>query len=153
MFEFIKEHDGYLNLPDMEIENNPLNMEVIKNKQSQDSDLERWKNKYPNEYFYTNIGDVRDILCHCKPGKDKKEHWKIVLPSSMLKSTIKWFHLITGHPGERILQMAIESRFYHPEIRNECVKFKCDLCQRHKLPEKDMVCCQTNKLALKLSLR
>ena len=74
MFEFIKKHDCYLNLPDMEIENNPLNMEVIKNKQSQDSDLERWKNKYPNEYFYINIGDVKDILCHCKPGKDKKEH-------------------------------------------------------------------------------
>ena len=30
MFEFIKKHDCYLNLPDMEVENNPLNMEVIK---------------------------------------------------------------------------------------------------------------------------
>ena len=40
MFEFIKEHDCYLNLPDIEVENNPLNMEVVKDKQNR---IVTWK--------------------------------------------------------------------------------------------------------------
>ena len=72
------------------------------------------------------------MLCYCKPGLNKEENWKIVLPRKLIMSTIKWFHIVTGHPGEKILR----SRLFHPELRHLVKKFKCGLCQRHKLLEK-----------------
>ena len=76
------------------------------------------------------------MLCYCKPGLNKEENWKIVLPRKLLMSTIKWFHIVTGHPGEKILELTLRSRFFHPELRHLVKKFKCDLCQRQKLPGK-----------------
>ena len=43
---------------------------------------------------------------------------------------------MTGHPGEKRLELTLRSRFFHPELRHLVKKFKCDLCQRHKLPGK-----------------
>ena len=59
-----------------------------------------------------------------------------MLPRTLLKPAIKWFHLVTGHPGEKRLEMTLKARYYHPEIRHEVLRFKCDACQRHKLPGK-----------------
>ena len=55
----------------------------------------------------------------------------------MLKPAIKWFHLVTGHPGERRLELSLKARFHHLGLRREISKFKCGLCQRHKLSGKD----------------
>ena len=71
-----------------------------------------------------------------KRGHDQQSQWKIVLPKKLLKPAIKWFHLVTGHPGEKRLEMTLKQRYYHPEIRHEVLRFKCDACQRHKLPGK-----------------
>ena len=54
----------------------------------------------------------------------------------MLKRAIKWFHLVTGHPGEKRLELTLKQRYYHPEMRHEGLRVKCDACQRHKLPGK-----------------
>ena len=72
MFEFIKEHNCYLNLPDIEVENNPLNMEVVKEKQTLDSDLERWKIKYPNEYFTPILGMLKTSCATVNQAKIKR---------------------------------------------------------------------------------
>ena len=53
------------------MEENSLNIEIVKEQQIQDEDLQKWINKYPDQYFYTNIGDAEDVLCYCKPGKDE----------------------------------------------------------------------------------
>jgi hypothetical protein len=45
-----------------------------------------------------NIKDVKDILCYTKPG-DNAANWKIVLPKDLIAPTIRWYHLVTGHPG------------------------------------------------------
>ena len=71
-----------------------------------------------------------------KRGYDQQSQLKIVLPKKLLKPAIKWFHLVTGHPGEKRLEMTLKQRYYHPEIRHEVLRFKCDACQCHKLPGK-----------------
>ena len=76
------------------------------------------------------------MFWYCKPGLNKNENWKIVLPRKLLKPAIKWFHIVTGHPGEKRLELTLRLRFFHPELRHLVKKFKCDLCQRHKLPGK-----------------
>ena len=34
------------------------------------------------------------------------------------------------------LELTLKSRFHHPDLRREISKFKCELCQKHKLPGK-----------------
>ena len=43
---------------------------------------------------------------------------------------------MTGQWGEKRSELTLRSRFFHPELRHLVKKFKCDLCQRHKLPGK-----------------
>ena len=135
-FKFIKQHDCFLNLPDVEMDENPLNIENIKEQQDEDPELQRMLEKYPNSYFFKNIGTTRKVICYVKPGLDKKENWKIALPRQLLKPTIKWFHLVAGHPGEKRLEQTIRARYHHNNIRAEISKFKCPACQKYKLPGK-----------------
>jgi hypothetical protein len=61
------------------IEDNPLDLENIKEKQDEDNDLQQSLTKHPNWYTHKNINDVDNILCYTKPG-DNAANWKIVLP-------------------------------------------------------------------------
>ena len=51
----------------------------------------------------------------------------------MLDETVKWFHTVMGHPGEKRLQMTLQERYYHPKMRYTIDRFKCSHCQMHKL--------------------
>ena len=83
------------------MEKHPLNIEALQEAQMEDDELQKWKDKNPDCYFETKIGKVQNVLCYCKPGLNKSENWKIALPRKLMKSTIKWFHIVTGHPGEK----------------------------------------------------
>jgi hypothetical protein len=61
--------------------------------------------------------DVDDIICYMKQGQDPNSQWKIALPASMLDETVKWFHLVMGHPGEKRLRMMLQERYYHPKLQ------------------------------------
>ncbi len=64
-----------------------------------------------------------DIICY---NKDPTQHnWKIVLPESMVVDTVKWFHQVMGHPGEKRLQETLNQRYYHPRRRYHIEKLKC----------------------------
>jgi hypothetical protein len=54
----------YLNLPEDLVEDNPLDLENIKEKQDGDNDLSRSILKHPTWYSPKNINDVNDILCY-----------------------------------------------------------------------------------------
>ena len=101
LFVFIKEHDCFLNLPEVGIDKNPLNIRNIKNTQDDDPKLQRMLQKFPNSYFVQIIGHMKNVICYVNPGENKNENWKIVLPRQLLKPTVKWFHLVAGHPGEK----------------------------------------------------
>ena len=44
IFEFIIEHDCFLNLPEVLLEEHPLNVEALQVAQTEDAELQRWKN-------------------------------------------------------------------------------------------------------------
>jgi hypothetical protein len=96
----------YLNLPGDVVEDNPLDLENIKEKQDEDNDLQQSLTKHPNWYSRKNINDVNNILCYTKPG-DNAANWKIVLQKDLILPTIRWYHQVTGHPGSKRLYQHI----------------------------------------------
>jgi hypothetical protein len=60
----------YLNLPEDMVEDNPLDLENIKERQDHDEKLMQSAVKYPELYSCKSINDVEDILCYTKPGDD-----------------------------------------------------------------------------------
>ncbi len=92
----------YLNLPtDME-EDNPLDIENIKDKQDEDNDLQQTAIKHPDWYSCKTFDQVTGVLCYTKPG-DNPSNWKIALPKKLIKLTVKWYDQVTGHPGNKRL--------------------------------------------------
>ena len=132
-FLALPNEECYLNLPFEEVTENPLNLENMREKQYADTELLSRKEKYPDRYITKQIGHVRDLICYVKPGEDRARQWKIALPKSMIKKTIKWFHLVTCHPGVKRLRLSLQVKYYHPELRSEIDKFRCVDCQKHKL--------------------
>lgn len=134
-FNCLDAEDSFLNIPSKMDEENPLDMETIKEQQASDATLQRRILSYPDRYTTKRIGTVEGIVCHIKPG-DEPSNWKIALPQSLLSPTIKWFHQVTGHPGAKRLHLQIGARYYHSDLRGLIDKFRCEHCQRNKLEGK-----------------
>ena len=125
----------YLNLPEDMMEDNPLDIENIKEKQDQDNDLQQSVTKHPEWYTRKNFHTVADVLCYTKPG-DHPANWKIALPKELIGPTVKWYHQVTGHPGSKRLYEQIRQRYHNRDLRRYIDNFKCDYCQRNKLDGK-----------------
>ena len=71
----------YLNLPEDMVEDNPLNLENIKEKQDEADKLTQSTVTHPTWYSHKTINDVEveDMLCYTKPG-DNEANWRIALP-------------------------------------------------------------------------
>ena len=81
----------------------------------------------PNENSYFKLQllcKIKNVLCYCKPGLNKGEFGRF-LPRKLLESTIKWFHIVNGHPDEKGMELTLGSRSYHPELR--CYELKLDM--------------------------
>ena len=123
--------DSFLNIPSNMDEDNPLDMETVKEQQqATDAVLQRRVLRYPDQYTTKRIGMVKDIICHVKPG-DEPSNWKIALPQSLLLPTMKWFHQVTGHPGAKWLHLQIGARYYHSNLQGLIDKFRCEHCQHN----------------------
>ncbi len=55
----------------------------------------------------------------------------------MVVATVKWFHQVMGHPGEKRLQKTLNQHYYHPRLCYHIEKLKCKDCQKHKLEGHD----------------
>ena len=134
-YSCIIEEDCFLNLPSDMDDNNPLDLETVKEEQVNDHTLQARVNKYPERYLTKRIGKIDNVICHLKPGDDPS-NWKIALPQSLILPAIKWFHQVTGHPGSKRLLLQISARYYHSDLRRHIDKFHCEHCQRNKLDGK-----------------
>jgi hypothetical protein len=93
----------YLNLPEMPHPDcNLLNYAHICEQQQQDEKLLALQARYPDNYVNLQLDDdAHNIICYKKdPAQD---NGKISLPESMVADTVKWFHQVMGHPGEKRL--------------------------------------------------
>ena len=89
--EFIQKQDCFLNITEIELDENPVNLENIKELQDADQELQRLKDKHPEPYFCKDTSQTQNVLCYVKLGKDKDENWKILITNKLLNPTIKWF--------------------------------------------------------------
>jgi hypothetical protein len=122
----------YLNLPDTpHPDENPLNYAHICELQ-QDKQLLALQVKYPDNYVNLQLNDnVNDIICYKKDPTQPNR--KIPLPESMVVDTVKWFHQVIGHPGEKRLQETLNQHYYHPRLCYHIDKLKGKDCQKHEL--------------------
>ncbi len=123
----------YLNLPDTpHPDENPLNFAHIHELQQQDEQLLALQVKNPDNYVNLQLDDnIDDIICYKKD--PTQPSWKIALPESMVVDTVKWFHQVMGHPGEKRLQETLNQCYHHPRLHYHIEKLKCKDCQKYKL--------------------
>jgi hypothetical protein len=121
-----KQHDQcYLNLPEDILEDNPLNIENIKEKQVEDNKRQQSVKRHPEWYSHKTFNDIADVLCYIKLG-DNPANWKIALPSELINATIRWYHQVTGHPGSKRLNDLISKRYYNRDLRQYIDNFNCE---------------------------
>ncbi len=51
----------------------------------------------------------------------------------MVVDTVKWFHQVMGHPGEKRLWEMLNQCYHHPKLCYHIDKLKCKDCQKYKL--------------------
>jgi hypothetical protein len=106
----------YLNLPDTPHPNeNPLYYSHICKLQQQDEQLLALQVKYPDNYVNLQLDDNVDVII-CYKKDPTQPNWKIALPESMVVDTVKWFHQVMGHPGEKRLRETLNQRYSHPRL-------------------------------------
>ena len=125
----------YLNLPEDMEEDNPLDIENIKEKQDEDNDLQQSATRHPEWYSRKTFNNITDVLCYTKTGDDPSNS-KLALPRELVRPTVNWYHQVTGHPGSKRLYEQICQRYYNRDIRRYIDNFNCDYCQRNKLDGK-----------------
>jgi len=52
------------------VEDNPLDIENIKEKQDEDNELQQLATRHPEWYSRKTFNDADNILCYTKPGDD-----------------------------------------------------------------------------------
>ncbi len=111
---------------------NLLNYAHIRELQQQKEQLLALQVKYLDNYVNLQLDDeVDDIICYKKV--PTQPNWNNALPESMIVDTVKWFHQVLGHPGEKRLQEMSNQLYYHPRLHYHIDKLKCKYCQKHKL--------------------
>ena len=121
----------YLNLPEIpDPAQNPLSFACICEQQQQDEQLLALQVKYPDQYIYKSLDeDSENIICYVHQRDSSNEQWRIALPQQMLEATVKWFHQVMGHPGEKCLCETLQQCYYHSKLRYTIDKFRCEHCQ------------------------
>jgi hypothetical protein len=51
----------------------------------------------------------------------------------MIVDTVKWFHQVMGHPGEKRLHEMLNQHYHLPKLHYHIEKLKCKDCQKYKL--------------------
>ena len=115
------------------LDENPLICAHIRELQQQDEQLFALQVKYPDNYVNLQLDDnVDDIICYKKD--PTQSNWKFALLKSMMViDTVKWFHQVMGHPGEKRLWATLNQRYHHPKLHYHIEKLKCKDCQKYKL--------------------
>ncbi len=146
--------EHYINLPETpHPDQNPLNYTHICELQQQDKQLHAQQVKYPDNYVNLQLDDnVNDIIFYKKD--PTQPNWKIVFPKSMVVDTIKWFHQVMGHPGEKRLCETLNQCYHHPKLcyhidrvkRKDSQKYKLAGCDYGLLPKQEVRIAQSWKV-------
>jgi hypothetical protein len=122
----------FLNLPDANDLPFALDLERIAQGQNNDPALWQSRMQHPLQYPEQQFGNTRVLSYKPTP----TSVWKICIPTQQLENVVQWFHQALNHCGLHRLLKTISMHLYHPRLRvvAENVTYKCDACQREKLP-------------------
>ena len=110
----------------------PLAFSEIHKHQQDDKSIQRLQSSSPSQFQFHLVHGIN--LLHYR--RSASDPWKIFLPSSLIPTTIEYYHRLLHHPGSTKLYYVISNHFYFRSMRaviNNFVK-TCDICQRVKGP-------------------
>ena len=131
----------------------PLTYKNIQREQQKDKELLKLVQDSPNYQLKTfrGGGKTRSLICH---------NDKIVMPSTLQRRTVEWYHLQICHPGKDHTEMTIRQHFTWKGLRETVRDYckKCHVCQKTKksskkygkLPEKEAEAIPWDKLCVDL---
>ena len=105
----------------------PVHFKLIQREQQADLDLLRKAKENPKYSIntYHGGGKIRHLIC---------KNNKIVIPNSLQKRLVEWYHTTLCHPGETRMELTISQHFQWDNMQKhikEAVK-KCHTCQSTK---------------------
>ena len=110
----------------------PLRFSLIEKHQLRDKSLVKAfqadTDKYHLVSFHGGDGPI-DLICH--------KH-KIVVPTTLQKQVVEWYHLYLGHPGINRTEETIGQHFWWKTMRQQITKYVacCTVCQKNKRKHK-----------------
>ncbi len=69
------------------VEDNPLYIDNIKEKQDEDNELQQSATRHLEWYSPKTFNNVDNVLCYTKPGDDPS-NWKIALSNELIRPTV-----------------------------------------------------------------
>ena len=104
----------------------PLSYEVIGKAQSKDKSVLKAleSKKYHFKSFHRDETQ-RELICH---------KGKIVIPQTLTKQVMEWYHMYLGHPGINRTEETISQHLWWPKMRDDITQqvSTCDTCQKNK---------------------
>jgi len=129
----IEIQDCLLNLPPLAELYNPITITNIVNHQSKDIELMKLIIRDSDHYMQETI-HRHEVIVY---SKEADRNWKIVIPNSLVKDVMSWYHTILGHAGIEKLVNTIGARFLISKLREraeEAIRSCPEQCQQYKSP-------------------
>ncbi|KAG7346017.1 reverse transcriptase RNA-dependent DNA polymerase [Nitzschia inconspicua] len=123
--------DCFVHLPDQQDVPFQLDYKTIAEAQSRDAALQAEAQSQPMRIQKKLLAPGTEVFCHAQTIGGP---WKIYLPTSLLRDTVRWYHLALGHCGISRLADTLRMHFHHPRLQQTCENevSTCDPCQRLK---------------------
>lgn len=127
-------HDIFVHHDDDEDEIYPVTVSEIASEQRSDDKLKKLFSKPDKKNFEHVLPLVLEgetVLCYRKREKDPP---RMLIPKSLRRKIIAWYHHYLQHPGSDRLEETLASTMYWHGMRSEIRKFTkyCDRCQLGK---------------------
>jgi hypothetical protein len=105
----------------------PLDLVIITNKQTTDSQLQKALKEQPAKYTHI-VMEGTSLNVH---STDRL----IYIPESLCTAVIQWYHIMLQHPGIKRMQATIKEHFYWPGLDGVIERYvkMCVICQKCKI--------------------
>jgi hypothetical protein len=120
--------DYFVHLPEQAGLPSVLTYENIAEAQAQDAELLQFVANEPNKLVPQMLAPNISVYCYIRQPNGP---WKIYLPTELLNSAVRWYHMALSHIGSSRLYDTMSLHFYHRSLKKTIEDFvsRCDTCQ------------------------
>jgi hypothetical protein len=93
-----------------------LGYDTIRARQAEDARLTLLRQETPHTFMEQLLAPDTMIVCYIP---EPNAPWKIYLPTDLLDTAVRWYHLALGHVGQTRLHDTMAAHFYHPDLSNK----------------------------------